>query len=234
MSGQSSGLLLPGWLSTSAAADLLSVTRHQVVELVRSGQLRAARPSARLLLVEAESAHRLAQLRRGSGRPWAAHMAWGALWALSGLACDWLKPWQRSRLRARLPRLTPPELVWLARRRAERAEAFRVAPSLTGRARSLLALTGASAPGLGLVGQSAVLDGYAPAEAEAEFVRQCHAVRGPGANVAVRLVAEPPFPLSDHAVMPEAVVAADLCESLDARERDAGLSTLKGLLDARR
>lgn len=113
-------------LTVAEAAEQLGVSSHEVRRLIRTGVLAASRVG-RTLVLDDETVAMRARLPIGAGRSLAPQTAWAALWELSGLRADWLDAASRSRLRARVSRLDPAQIVAVTRRRADR-QALRVLP----------------------------------------------------------------------------------------------------------
>ncbi|MBT1174517.1 hypothetical protein JS530_03160 [Bifidobacterium sp. LC6] len=74
-----------------------------------------------------------------------------------------------------------------------------------------------------------MVEGYVAADALIDIVQQCRLKQGV-VPVRVRLRVSDSLPVGDG-TMPIAVCAADLAESIDPRERQAGLSVLQQLID---
>jgi excisionase family DNA binding protein len=227
--------IIPGKLTVEQAASGLSVSRHQVTELIHNGSLSATRTAGGAFLISAKSLEQLKITRCGNGRPLKQETAWAALWALSGLDVPWLNYHQKRRLSIRLKKTTVQDLVWDTRRRA-RTLWVRISDSFLGDARKHLVLSGMSAVrehGFNLVGESSYLEGYIAQRELWEFIKRYHALEGEDANVMLHVTLGVPIDLKSLTVMPVAVVATDLSASLDVRERKAGLERLEELLNAR-
>ena len=69
--------------TTSQAARLLGVGRHEVARLVRNGILRARKTDSGTLAIDPDSVHAHEALSQFKGRPWSPQTAWAAL--LAGL-----------------------------------------------------------------------------------------------------------------------------------------------------
>ena len=227
-------------MSVVDAAAELGVSGREVTRLVHAGDLAVARSLGGMLLLEAGSVHRRAQMRRHRGRPWSEGVAWAALALLSGERVGWISPAQTTRLGHRLRRSSAEEVAFLARRRAvvHRMQGWldgARSQELTGH----LVVTAASALGQGDIGSRFGLaphrrdiDGYGLAEDFDGVVANCGLVaeEGSGGNVTVRAVTVPDAFATGRT--PVAAVAVDLTDSLDTRERSAGLRVLQELLDA--
>ena len=226
---------LNGWMTTAEAAEKLGVGRLQIARLVRDEELDAMRSAGGVYLVNAEALERYRLLFRGKGRPWDKYVSFAALWILSGLDAEWLTYTQRQRLSARLRNIEADDLAWAVRKRAETMR-FRIGESFFSSAKDMLSISGASSDILlrhGLTPQINKIEGYIDGNRLNDFIKKHHAVQGEDANAVIHVISNPPFTLGNYTQMPVAVVAADLCASLDVRERNAGIETLKGLLDAR-
>ena len=224
-----------GWITTKVAAEKLGVGRLQVARLVRDEELDAIRSAGGIYLVNAESLERYRLLFRGKGRPWDKEVSWAALWILSGLTVEWLTYAQQRRLSARLKNIEAMDLAWAARKRAKTIQ-FRLGESFFPSAEDMLSVSGISSDIMlqsGLTPQTRKVEGYIDENRLEEFIKKHHAVQGEDTNAIMHIISTPPFKLDDYPHMPIAASAVDLCASLDARERNAGINTLKGLLNAR-
>ena len=226
---------LNGWMTTPEAAEKLGVSRLQVARLVRNEELDAIRSAGGVYLINAESLERYRILFRGKGRPWDKNVSWAALWILSGLTAEWLTYAQRQRLSARLKNIEAIDLAWAARKRAKTIQ-FRLVQSFFPSAEDMLSSSGVSSDIMlqgGLTPRTRKIEGYINENRLEEFIKKYHAVQGEDANAIIHIIPNPPFTLDDYPQMPVAASVVDLCASLDARERNAGITTLKGLLNAR-
>jgi len=226
---------LNGWMTTAEAGVILGVGRLQIARLVRDGELDAIQSAGGAFLVNAESLERYRILFRGRGRPWDKSVSWGALWVLSGLKEEWLTYTQLQRLSTRLKNTKAADLVWAVRKRAETMR-FRIGESFFPSAKEMISISGVGSDLIlrhGLTPHSNRIEGYIDKNNLKKFVKKFHAVQGENANAIIHILANPPFELDNYQQMPVAVVAADLCASLDVRERNAGIETLKGLLNDR-
>ena len=174
----------------------------------------------------------MTRARPDRGRPWSPATAWAALWRLSGLEVDWLDRRTTSRLTARLKSISPEELLHATRRRAVIGR-YRVSESFLAELRSAVVLSGAgamTAATFGMEAASTSLDGYCDSEASNRIVHDFHLIEDARGNATLRAAALRSLPIHGRKTMPIAVVAADLAESLEARERSAGLRVLEDLL----
>lgn len=214
-------------LAVSAAAERLGVTARQVQHLVARGQLRQLARG----VVDETSVERLLAVRGGSHkRAWSEATAWGAIAILSGAAAAWMGASQRSRLKARLRTLGAAELVERAR---ERADVGRYAghASTAARIRRELVVTSASAAALGLA-ESTTVDGYLATSAVEAVVARHGFVRDDGGRFTLRATTMDLAVVGDLAERSTVLAALDLAESVDARERAAGLDALDRALAA--
>ena len=226
---------LNGWLATSEAAEKLGVGRLQIARLIRDEELYAIRSAGGVYLVNAESLERYRLLFRGKGRPWDKNISLAALWILSGFKAEWLTYTQRRRLSGRLKNIEVADLVWVVRKRANTIQ-LRLGESFLSSAEDMLSISGISSDIMldcGLTPQTRKIEGYIDENKLNKFIKKHHAVQGERANAIIHTISNPPFTLDNYPQMPDAVAAADLCASLDVRERNAGIETLKGLLSAR-
>lgn len=219
-------------VTTATAASRLGVSQRQVQRLIATGALPASRTAGDAWVVDALALNAMVRTRPARGRPWAPEMAWAALWHLSGLDADWLDRRSSGRLFERLRSLDAEGLVHACRRRAL-VRHYRASDSFLGELDAALVRTGAAAMTSATFGMSrdrARVDGYCDAGALAGFVRDFHLVEDSRGNVTLRAVSLRALPMGGLEEMPVAVVAADLAESLEVRERSAGLRALERLL----
>ena len=219
-------------MTTTAAAERLGVSQRQVQRLIDAGELLATRTAGDAWVVDAIAVNAMTRARPTRGRPWTAATAWAALWRLSGLEVDWLDCRTTSRLTARLESIGAEELLHATRRRAV-VRRYRVSESFVAELRSVVVLSGTSAmtaATFGMEADLASLDGYCDSEALTRMVHDFHLVDDARGNATLRAAALRSLPIHGRKTMPVAVVAADLAESLEARERSAGLRVLEDLL----
>ena len=87
-----------------------------------------------------------------------------------------------------------------------------------------------SAVTFGMGDDSQRVDGYCDEGALTELVTRCHLLEDIRGNVTLRVARLRALPIGDRREMPVAVVAADVAESIEVRERSAGLRVLENLL----
>lgn len=217
-------------MTASNAAEHLRVSQRQVERLARAGELTVTRTVAGALLIDAVSVHRLAQADRHGGRPASAATAWAALALLSGERVGWLDRPALSRLRHRLRGADANGLCWLTRRRGAvcRMQGW-------GNDDGLLP-TGVSAlrdPDMSALFDLAPVergaDGYVRAGDFDDLVTALGLFDDVEGSTTVRVVPDDAGYAVDHVLV--AAVAADLAESLDARESAAGKRVLNSLLN---
>jgi len=219
-------------VTTAIAAERLGVSQRQVQRMIAAGDLPAQRTAGDAWLVDALAVNALGRTRPSRGRPWTPETAWAALWQLSGLDVAWLAPRTASRLAQRLKQMSPDALVHACRRRAT-THRYRVSESFAAEFRTAVVLSGTSATTaatFGIEPDSTSLDGYCDSEALTRMVHDFDLVEDARGNATLRAAALRSLPLHGRKTMPVAVVAADLAESLEARERSAGLRVLEDLL----
>jgi len=219
-------------MTTRDAAGRLGISQRQVQRLIAAGRLPSTRTAGDAWVVEALAVNAMTRARPDRGRPWSPATAWAALWRLSGLEVDWLDRRTTSRLTARLKSISPEELLHATRRRAVIGR-YRVSESFLAELRSAVVLSGAgamTAATFGMEAASTSLDGYCDSEASNRIVHDFHLIEDARGNATLRAAALRSLPIHGRKTMPIAVVAADLAESLEARERSAGLRVLEDLL----
>ncbi|WP_137725505.1 hypothetical protein [Prescottella subtropica] len=228
-----------GEMSVSDAAAELKVSRRQVARLARAGDLAIVREIGGAFLLDAASVYRLGQMSRQRGRPWNESVAWAALSRLSGNSADWLPAAQSTRLVHRLRRSSAHDIAFLARRRAVTHRMRGWGAGTRTLLAERLAVTGRSAVeygglatrfdlGSGIVG--AGVDGYALDSDYGALVDECGLIPDASEGDVVIRVVTSPVAFADG-ITPLAAVALDLMESLDTRERSAGVRVLEELLD---
>ena len=210
-------------LSVPEVAARLGVNHSRVRAMIAAGLLDAARIGNRWVV----SASSVERRQRGSfraGRPFSPRRAWGLLLLTSGLRPAWLSPPEVSRLRGWLKADRLRDLVPRLRTRAI-VHTLRAHPSELRRLTPAVVLAGASAaPGynVDLVPSGDLLDGYVRKKDLPKLLKQHSLEPSSRPNVILRAV-EGPWPFEPGATGAQvAVVAADLLESSDARERRAG------------
>ncbi|MCV7137914.1 DNA-binding protein [Mycolicibacterium fortuitum] len=217
-------------MTTTSAAQHLQVSERQVERLAQAGELTVTRTVAGALLIDAASVHRLAQTDRHSGRPATAATAWAALTLLSGERVGWLDRPALSRLRHRLRGADANSLCWLTRRRAtvHRMQGWGNDDGLLPTGVSALRDPAMSAL-FDLTPVERGSDGYVRASDFNDLVTTLGLFDDTEGSMTVRVVPDNAGYTVDHVLV--AAVAADLAESLDARESAAGKRVLNSLLN---
>lgn len=219
-------------MTTADAASRLGVSQRQVQRLIATGDLPASRTAGDAWVVDALALNAMARTRPAQGRPWAPGTAWAALWQLSGLEADWLDRRSAKRLAERLASLDAEGLLHAARRRAV-FHRFRVSDSFIEDLSAAVIRSGTSAmtaATFGMGRETARVDGYCDDGVLARLASDFHLVEDARGNATLRVAPLRGLAIGGRGEMPVAVVAADLAESLEARERSAGLRVLEGLL----
>lgn len=213
-------------LVVSEAAERLGVSTRQVQNLVAHGELRQVARG----VIEETSVERLLAVRGGSHkRAWSEATAWGAVALLSGAHAEWVGEAQRSRLRGRLRRLGASELVERARERAT-VTRYRAHSTAGQHLKGELIHATDVAGRLGLA-ETSNIDGYLAAD-DVERVVAHHGLIGDDqGRVTLRATAMDLDVVRDLSKRSIVLAAVDLAESLDVRERRAGLDHLDRALD---
>ncbi len=212
-------------LPVSEAAERLGVSTRQVQHLVARGELRSLARG----VVDETSVERLLAVRRGSHtRAWAESTAWAAVALLSGREAGWLGESQRSRLRGRLRGLGAEELVERARGRAS-VSRYVAHRSARERLRAELVDTSSAAERLGLAATNAI-DGYLETTALEAVVARHGLIRDDEGAVTLRATSMDLGVVRDLVGASEVLAALGLAESLDVRERRAGIDALERAL----
>lgn len=214
-------------LTVSEAATRLGVSTRQVQHLVARGELRQVARG----VIDRASIERWLAVRTGTHtRAWAEATAWGAVALLSGVPADWMGQSQRSRLKARLRSLAAPDLVERARARAVVGH-YSGHASTGDRLRSELVSTASSAALLGLADSDGGTDGYLSTAHLADLVRTHGLTRNDEGRYTLRATATDLAIVAELAERAPVLAALDLAESLDVRERRAGLDALASALE---
>ena len=215
-----------GLLAVSEAAERLGVSTRQVQHLVARGKLRQLARG----VVDETSVDRLLAVRGGSpGRAWSELTAWGAVALLSGTDAEWMGERQRARLKARLGGLSAAELVERTRERAD-VTRYRAHSSAGQHLLAELVYATDMAGSLGLA-ETNNIDGYLAATNVADVVARHGLIRDDEGRVTLRATTmdlDVVGHLADRGVV---LAALDLAESLEVRERRAGLDALDRALD---
>lgn len=121
-------------------------------------------------------------------------------------------------------------MVHACRRRADVVRC-RVSESFLDDLRGVIAMSGASAAEqFGLAGDMTRVEGYCGADAWPGVRSTFQVAEDARGNATIRITAFTDVLASPGVALPKAVVAVDLAESYEARERSAGLRALDGLL----
>lgn len=235
-------------VSVTAAAAELGVSPRQVARLAHAGELEVTRVVGRAFLLDAASVHRLGQMRRQRGRPWNERVAWAALALLSGQEAQWLSEPERTRLKHRLRRIRAGDVAFFARRRA-----VTVRMSGWGGIGELVASDRFTVTGVTAIDEDRDLatqfglastmrrgvDGYVGMGDFDALAEDYGLINDREGDVTIRVVSDrnPHFcpPHEDTGRRsPIAAVAIDLMDSLDTRERSAGISVLQELINGLR
>ncbi|MBE1876214.1 hypothetical protein [Myceligenerans pegani] len=208
-------------MAVSEAAERLGVSTRQVQYLVARGEVRQLARG----IVDESSIERLLAVRQGSHRrAWSEATAWGAVSLLSGGDAEWMERTQRSRLGARLRTLGAADLVERARNRAVVTH-YRAHSSAGQRLRGILVYPTDVAGRLGLV-ETNDIDGYLATSDLDGVVRHHGLIRDDEGRVTLRATTMDLAVVRELADRSVALAALDLAESLDVRERRAGMDDL--------
>ena len=213
-------------LAVSEVAERLGISTRQVQHLVARGELRQV---ARGVLDEAAVDHFLAV--RGATRrtqAWSEPTAWGAIAILSGQEPHWLGGTQRSRLKARLRRLSSAELVERSRNRAE-AVRYAGHPAAVERVRAEIVDTSPVAVTLGLASTTAV-DGYVAYDDLDVILVRHGLLQDDAGRFTLRATSMDLAVVRRLAEEGVVLAALDLAGSLDSRERAVGQAALDDAL----
>lgn len=226
-------------MTSSEAARELGVGVRQVERLVAAGDITRVGTIGRAVLIDTASVHRLRTRGVRRGRPWTVETRLAAIDLLSSGTTDRLGQVERSRLASRLREMTAEDVVRATQGRAS-ARRYRASPSFLALIKQEATLTGASAidADRGIAGQFGLasatrdrVDGYVDEATDQRLITSCHLVEDARGNVTLRISDA----LHDGgSIAPVVIVALDLADSLDVRERAAGLALLQGRLEGLR
>lgn len=221
-------------LTTNAVARELGISPVAVRRMVSSGRLPATKVGASLAF-EPAAVYRVQREERKVGRLWSPATAWAAIEMLSGIKTELIDQPRRSRLADKIRTLDADEFHRLARGRAA-VKRFHASPRASERLARLIKPSGVSAVagksranrfGLAGVRRETRIEGYWGGEIE-ELLSRVPMQTDAGGNVVLRLAAAA---LTGSAVGTDVLVALDLMDSDDVRERGAGRRILDGALD---
>jgi len=229
--------VLNGYYTTQEAADILQVSRFEILRLMHADELEAIRVGGKSYLVDAISVLEYEKVKRGRGRPFTPSNAWGALWILASLEAPWLSYQQQRRIKLKLNEAGAEELVWLVRKRARRMRA-RVNEMLLSTTRKSLMASGVSSsllPEIGLTESTASIEGYVyEHDSERVLAEGLAKIESPS-NATIHVISDEHEQfLGSVKDMPLSVVACDLASSYEERDRAVGIEVLEGLLDEQR
>lgn len=222
-------------LTVGEAAERLGVSDRHVRRLAEEGDMPARRLGESWFIDERALTRRVRRAP-GTGRTWAPQTAWAAVDLLTGGNGRALLDQPRiSRLRSRLRTLTAPEMHRLAENRAQ-PHRFHASPRARVKLADVLVASGVSALeqqdlarrfGLAPVEGSQRVEGYLLGDFEA---LQSRLRLDPSAEGEV-VIRHVPVHVDPSALLgTETVVALDLMDSDDVRERAAGREVLDRLL----
>jgi hypothetical protein len=221
------------FMTCAEVAEHLGMSTRQVERLAAAGDLACVGAVGKALLIDFESVYRLQARGTRRGRAWSPETIHHAIAFLQGNDAHEMSATQRSRLRSRLRTMSAEECVQATFGRARRLR-YRATGSFVDRVREQVVLTATSAidadtavaATFGIVAASSVeVDGYVSEVNLARLVKRCHLVQDARGNILLRVVSD--SNRVGHEVANNVNIALDLSESLDARERSAGLSFLR-------
>ena len=241
-------------LTREEAAAHLAVSTQRVSALCSNHLLTTYTFGSRKILISLDSVNRYKQQNSKSGRAYAPTLAFAALFTLSGCEVSWINRQQKYRIEAYLRSITPQELVNRSKNRAKTMEYWCRKSRLAELSKHLIlsAATGNMHTQFQLT-QTDEIEGYVSSNNLVDLINKFHLKKSEdGAdssiiNVRLRIIDDSEVfdfirqNVSSHitegtqessakSFMPIAVCAADLAESLDVRERKAGLNMLSELL----
>lgn len=224
-------------MSTAEAGRQLGVSVRQVQRLASTGLLTQVGAVGRTMLIDARSVQRVKAQGLRRGRLWSTKAIAATLDLLAHRDTTRLSSVERKRLTARLANLSAEDLVRATRSRAV-VRRYRSVESFLDRVRGEVVLTGAAAIDcdtslameFGLShSPKAGVDGYVDTRNADRLIRTCHLIEDAHGNVTLRATT-----IDSLMTTNTVAVALDLAESLDPRERSAGLSFLRRRLKTMR
>lgn len=241
-------------LTREEAAAQLAVSTQRVSTLCSNRSLTAYTFGSRKILISLDSVNRYKQQNSKSGRAYAPSLAFATLFMLSGCEVSWINRQQKYRIEAYLRSISPQELVSRSKNRAKTMEYWCRKSRLAELSKHLIlsAATGNMHSQFQLT-QTDKIEGYVSSNNLGDLINKFHLKKSEDGvdssiiNLRLRVIedsevfdfisqnvssriTEETRATSIKSFMPIAVRAADLAESLDVRERQAGLSKLSELL----
>lgn len=241
-------------LTRAEAAAKLSVSTQRISALCSNHLLTTYTFGSRKILISLDSVNRYKQQNSKSGRAYAPSSAFAALFILSGCKVSWINRQQKHRIEAYLRSISPQELVSRSKNRAKTMEYWCSKSRLAELSDNLIlsAATGSMHSQFQLT-QTDKIEGYISSIKLEDLINKFHlknsedGVSSSMANVKLRVIEdskvfdfisqnvssrinEDAQVTSAKSFMPIAVCAADLAESIDVRERQAGLNILSKLI----
>lgn len=241
-------------LTREEAAAKLEVSIQRVSALCSSHLLTTYTFGSKRILISSDSVNRYKQQKLKSGRAYAPSLAIAALFMLSNYEVPWVNRQQKYRIQSYLRSVSAKELVNRSKNRARITEYWCRKSRLEELSQRLMlsAATGNMHSQFQLA-QTDKIEGYISSSSLQDLINKFHLKnKEDGAessitNVKLRVIDD--FKVFDHicqniylqitknthkiftkSFMPIAVCAADLAESLDVRERQAGISKLAELI----
>ncbi len=223
-------------MTSSEAARRLGVGMRQVERLLAAGDLTRVGTVGRAALIDGASVHRLGARGVRRGRPWSAETSSAAVDLLTAGETRRLGSIERSRLISRLRHMSAEDLVRAIWGRAS-VRRYRASTSFIDRIRQEVTLTGSSAIDAdgaiaGQFGLAAAqrleVDGYVDSATVQQLIARFHLVDDARGNVTLRVADNEQ---GGRRVAGTVIVALDLAESLDSRERAAALALLRDRLE---
>ncbi|MFQ4149763.1 helix-turn-helix domain-containing protein [Arthrobacter sp. LAPM80] len=219
-------------MTTEEAAQELAATRAMVHKLLKNGSLLVAGRAGRSILIDSASVQRYKNRRTLKGRSWNAATAWAALNIIEGGTPGWIDATARYRIKQRLKIMDPAELAAAVGTKDE-VKRYRIAPAGIPRAADYFLPTGTTALNDSVVaerfglaaGRTDILEGYVDSVRAPMIVNGLSLVEDPAGNIIVHIV-DDGYAFEGPGT-PDAVIAVDLMESLNSRERAAGKNMLE-------
>jgi len=223
-------------MTSAEASRLLGVSSRQIQRLADSGRITIVGHVGRIALLDTNSVLQLRQVGVARGRAWNEATVWSAIALLDGAVevgiDDAATRWH---LRNRLQNMSAEQLVRVAghrativRYRASASQLRAIGAGVMLAGTSALDDDGELAQTFGLAQSTPdAVDGYVSAEDAAALEDRFFLIRDHAGNVKFRLTKSR---RADAHIASVATVAIDLAESLDTRQRSAGLRVLRRLL----
>lgn len=217
------------FITVAQAASRLGISPRRVRALAEQGTLSVADIAQHSLLISNESVLAYRARPRSAGRPLSPRMAFASLYLIAGLPTTWITPQERYRIHTMLKSTDARHLSETVRMRATRTCFWAHHSDIQTIRRYIIpsGCTDQTAPTFQLESPS-ILEGYLSAAISASLMKRTFICENTSPTTLIIHTANFLPPHGDE--MPLSVCAADLAQSPDPRESNAGLDMLDSLL----